>query len=53
MNVAMIDIPNVWGMLLSREWDTTLGGNLHTKMYAGWILDLSLFVALLKTLGLA
>jgi hypothetical protein len=32
MNVAMIDIPNVWGMLLSREWDTALGGNLHMDL---------------------
>jgi hypothetical protein len=29
MNVLVIDVPNAWGMILSRPWDTTLGGSLR------------------------
>jgi hypothetical protein len=26
MNVLVIDVPDAWGMILYRPWDTTLGG---------------------------
>ena len=32
MNVLVIDIPNVWGMLLSREWATKLGGRIQLDL---------------------
>jgi hypothetical protein len=32
MNVVVIDILDVWGMLLSREWAQTLGGNLQMEL---------------------
>jgi hypothetical protein len=32
MNVVVIDIPDVWGMLLSREWVATLGGSLQMDL---------------------
>jgi hypothetical protein len=32
MNVVVIDIPDAWGMLLSREWETTLGGSLQMDL---------------------
>jgi hypothetical protein len=28
MDVAVIDVPNAWGMLLCRKWVATLGGSL-------------------------
>ena len=28
MNVLVIDIPDAWGMLLSREWAAKLGGSI-------------------------
>ena len=28
MNVLVVDIHDAWGMLLSREWETKLGGNI-------------------------
>ena len=32
MNVLVIDIPNVWGMLLSRKWVEKLGGNIQLDL---------------------
>ena len=32
MNVLVIDIPDVWGMLLSREWATKLGGSIQLDL---------------------
>jgi hypothetical protein len=32
MDVVVIDIPDVWGMLLSKEWDATLGGILQMDL---------------------
>jgi hypothetical protein len=32
MDVVVIDIPDAWGMLLSREWVATLGGILHMDL---------------------
>ena len=32
MNVLVIDIADVWGMLLSREWATKLGGNIQLDL---------------------
>ena len=32
MNVLVIDIPNVWGMLLSREWAAKLGGRIQLNL---------------------
>jgi hypothetical protein len=32
MNVVALDVPNNWGMLLSRKWATTLGGNLQMDL---------------------
>lgn len=29
LDVVFIDIPNVWGMLLSRKWAATMGGQLQ------------------------
>jgi hypothetical protein len=29
MDIVVIDVPDAWGMLLSREWDVTLGGSLQ------------------------
>ena len=28
MDVIVIDVPDAWGMLLSRKWAATLGGSL-------------------------
>ena len=28
MNVLVLDIPDTWGMLLSREWAAKLGGSI-------------------------
>jgi hypothetical protein len=28
MNIVVIDVPDAWGMLLSRSWSTALGGFL-------------------------
>jgi len=32
MDVIVIDVPNAWGMLLSRKWAATLGGSLHMDL---------------------
>jgi hypothetical protein len=32
MNVVMIDVPDAWGMLLSRNWFATLGGFLSMDL---------------------
>ena len=32
MNVLVIDIPDVWGMLLSREWAAKLGGSIQLDL---------------------
>ena len=32
MNVLVIDIPDVWGMLLSREWAAKLGGIIQLDL---------------------
>jgi hypothetical protein len=32
MNIVVIDIPDAWGMLLSRSWFTTLGGFLSMDL---------------------
>jgi hypothetical protein len=29
MDVAVIDVPDSWGLLLSKEWVTKLGGSVH------------------------
>ena len=28
MDVVVIDVPDAWGMLLSRKWAATLGGSI-------------------------
>ena len=37
MNVVVIDVPNAWGMLLSRKWSSSLGGNLHMDLFCATI----------------
>ena len=32
MDVVVIDIPDVWGMLLSRKWGATIGGRLKMDL---------------------
>jgi hypothetical protein len=32
MDVIVIDVPDAWGMLLSRKWDATLGGSLQMDL---------------------
>jgi hypothetical protein len=32
MDVAVVDIPDTWGMILSREWAATLGGSLQMDL---------------------
>jgi hypothetical protein len=32
MDVVVVDIPDTWGMILSREWVATLGGSLHMDL---------------------
>jgi hypothetical protein len=32
MNIVVIDVPDAWGMLLSRSWSTTLGGFLSMDL---------------------
>lgn len=38
MDVVVIDIPNVWGMVLSRKWGATMGGQLQIHIYYATIL---------------
>jgi hypothetical protein len=32
MDVVVIDVPDAWGMLLSRKWVTTLGGSIQMDL---------------------
>jgi hypothetical protein len=32
MDVTVIDVPNAWGMLLSENWATCLGGNIRMDL---------------------
>jgi hypothetical protein len=32
MDIVVVDIPNTWGMILSREWNTTLEGSLQMDL---------------------
>jgi hypothetical protein len=32
MEVVVVNIPDTWGMILSREWDATLGGSLQMDL---------------------
>ena len=32
MDIIVIDIPNVWGMLLSRKWGATVGGHVQMDL---------------------
>lgn len=32
MDVVVIDIPDVWGMLLSRKWGATVGAHLQMDL---------------------
>jgi hypothetical protein len=32
MEIVVVDVPDVWGMLLSRNFSTTLGGALHMDL---------------------
>ena len=32
MNVLVLDIPDTWGMLLSREWAAKLGGSIQMDL---------------------
>jgi hypothetical protein len=32
MNIVVIDVPDSWGMLLSRSWSSTLGGFLNMDL---------------------
>jgi hypothetical protein len=32
MDIIIVDIPDTWGMILSREWDATLGMSLHMDL---------------------
>jgi hypothetical protein len=34
MDVVIIDVPDAWGMLLSRKWVATLGGSLQWTCYS-------------------
>ena len=35
MDILVIDVPNKWGMFLSRKWDVDLGGSIQMdKTYA-------------------
>lgn len=34
MDVVVIDILDVWGMLLSKKWGATIGGHLQMDLYA-------------------
>ena len=29
MDILVIDVPDKWGLLLSRKWDATLGGSIQ------------------------
>ncbi|KAH9311631.1 hypothetical protein KI387_026666, partial [Taxus chinensis] len=33
LNVVIVDFPAKWGMLLSRKWDVSVGGNVQMEMY--------------------
>jgi hypothetical protein len=37
MNIVVIDVPDAWGMLLSRSWATTLGGFLSMDLTHAYI----------------
>jgi hypothetical protein len=32
MDVLVVDVPNAWGMLLSRKWVATMGGTLQMDL---------------------
>jgi hypothetical protein len=32
MDVVVIDVPDAWGMLLSRKWAATLGGSIQMDL---------------------
>jgi hypothetical protein len=32
MDIVVVDIPDIWGMLLSRKWAATLGGTLQMDL---------------------
>lgn len=32
MEIVVIDVPDAWGMLLSRKWATDLGGSLQMNL---------------------
>ena len=32
MDILVIDVPDAWGMLLSRKWGATLGGNIQMDL---------------------
>jgi hypothetical protein len=33
MDIVVVDIPNIWGMILSRKWVVILGGTLQMDLY--------------------
>ena len=39
MDVVIVDIPDVWGMLLSRKWGTTVGGHVQMDLSYATILQ--------------
>jgi hypothetical protein len=32
MDIVVVDVPDTWGMILSREWVDTLGGSLQMDL---------------------
>ena len=32
MDIVVIDVPNAWGMLLSRKWAVDLGGSIQMDL---------------------
>jgi hypothetical protein len=37
MNIVVIDVPNAWGMILSRIWADTFGGFLSMDLNHAYI----------------
>jgi hypothetical protein len=37
LDIVVVDLPNAWGMLLSRKWATNLGGTIQLDFSIGTI----------------
>ena len=49
MNVLVIDIPDIWGMLMSREWTTKLGGSIQLDLtYAIFPINETILIKLMN-----